>query len=324
MCYNRERSALNNISFGGNILLDNNAKIFLKVALKKSITSAARDLFMSQPAVSLSVKKLEKQLGAKLLYRKPKGIELTPAGNKVANYLKKADELYTEAKNELLNTEQSSGKYIRIGANSIFGDYILPKIIAEYVNKYPGNMFSVYTAGNNKTILKMLESKVIDIGFTVGDTDSNSTITSEKIAEDELILITSPDNPLSKHDYVTKDELLKENFVITKKGSKTFNLENSLKKMQIDFHDINIVAELQTYEAMKAAVEDCLGIAFLSSIVVSKELHLNLLKKLPIANFEMTRNIYVNYLKYDELSIFTKRFVELSINCIAKKLNNKI
>ena len=119
--------------------MNNNDWLFLKIlAEEKNVTKAAKRLFISQPAMTDKIKKLEKELNIPLVIRKPRGIEFTPEGNIVAQYAVKALHDYDAMKEQLVNTSQDEIRgNLKIAVSNVFAKYMLPKLIMEFRKLYP-------------------------------------------------------------------------------------------------------------------------------------------------------------------------------------------
>lgn len=137
-------------------------RIFYTVANKKNITKAAEELFISQPAVSKAIKKLESNLGGKLFNRTKKGVVLTEEGKEFYNYIKIALEYINNAENkfnDLINLETGS---IRIGVSSTLAKKFLLPYLEEFHNKHPKVDIQIYTNLSSE-LFKKLKEGLIDI-----------------------------------------------------------------------------------------------------------------------------------------------------------------
>lgn len=150
-------------------------RVFYAVAKLGSLTKAAESLYISQPAVSQSIKQLEGQLGGKLFIRTPKGMELTEAGNIMTDYVKKAINLLTEAENKFSELKGITVNAIKIGASDTLCKHFLLKYIEAFHKKYPNINLQVYNRTTPETI-ELLKSNKVDLGFVnlpVNDNELN-------------------------------------------------------------------------------------------------------------------------------------------------------
>jgi DNA-binding transcriptional LysR family regulator len=139
-------------------------KIFVTVAKNGNMSLAARELFISQPAVSMAVRQLEDRLGKPLLARSSKGITLTAEGRVMYDYLSSALGLIETAEQKYAEMAELKTGEVRIGASdTIMSRYLLP-YIERYIEKHPGINFIITNRTTNETV-KLLKSSQTDIGF---------------------------------------------------------------------------------------------------------------------------------------------------------------
>lgn len=155
-------------------------RVFYKVAKCGSLTKAAEELYISQPAVSQSIKQLESQLNTTLFNRTHKGMELSVhGGEQIIKNVEKALELLDEAENKLMELKHTATGTIRIGASDTIFEYFLAEKLAEYHEKFPAVKFELLSDVSLKTV-EQLKGNKCDIGFL-----------NLPIQEDEEIVISS-------------------------------------------------------------------------------------------------------------------------------------
>lgn len=139
-------------------------RVFYAVAKCGSLTKAAESLYISQPAVSQSIKQLEGQLGGRLFSRTPKGMELTEAGKAIVAYVEKAINLLAEAEDKFSQLEGIAISTIKIGASdTLCKHYLLPHI-EKFHKKYPQINLQLYNRTTLETI-ELLKGGKVDLGF---------------------------------------------------------------------------------------------------------------------------------------------------------------
>lgn len=139
-------------------------RVFYAVAKCGSLTKAADELFISQPAVSQAIKQLESQLGGKLFNRLSRGMELTEGGKKMFQIVSDIIDSLSVAENEFSQLTENAAGTIRISASDLFTTYKLMKYISEFHLSYPNVTFSFTNSTTRKSIELVKENKV-DIGF---------------------------------------------------------------------------------------------------------------------------------------------------------------
>lgn len=163
--------------------IDLNAyKTFYVVAKWESFSKAASELYISQPAVSYSIKKLEEELNAKLFIRLNRGIKLTDAGEKLKFYVENAFNNIIAGCNELRDSSEQLSGEINIGLHSNIGTFLLPKIVKKFIKQYPNAKINIYNS-TTKEMKEMFNKHQIDIlilHFPIYNSE-NSNIYEEKI-----------------------------------------------------------------------------------------------------------------------------------------------
>lgn len=163
-------------------------KIFLSVAENKSISKAAGQLFISQPAVSITIKKLEESLNTTLFIRKSKGVELTEKGRQLYDSSKKALSILHETEN-LLRFPQNTG-YLRIAASNVLCKYFLMPYLKEFTNVYPSTDISI-TCTSSVNACSMIEECNIDLAL-VAKPENSRIMKYHSIGFIEYIFVCTP------------------------------------------------------------------------------------------------------------------------------------
>lgn len=143
-------------------------RVFVTVAEQSHFSKAGELLNLSQPGVSMHIRNLENELGAKLLYRSSKQVRLTEAGSILYKHAKQILAHFEEASQEIHMLQDEVTGSIHIGASFTIGEYILPAKLAEFANQYPQVKIQV-TIGNTEEIIGGVRSNDLDIGFIEGE-----------------------------------------------------------------------------------------------------------------------------------------------------------
>jgi len=139
-------------------------KIFYAAATSKSLSSAAKKLFISQPAISKSIQKLEDNLGATLFTRTSKGVQLTEEGQLLFRHVEKAFEALDLGEKEIMRMNHLGIKQLRIGVSTTLCKYVLLPYLKDFIKDYPHIKILIQCQSTNHT-LKLLEEDKIDIGL---------------------------------------------------------------------------------------------------------------------------------------------------------------
>ncbi|PEL08101.1 LysR family transcriptional regulator [Bacillus sp. AFS017336] len=284
--------------------------VFMAVAEKRNFSRAAEELHMTQPSVSQQIQLLERQIGAKLFIRTNKYVQLTKAGEIVYLHAKEITSLYkrmTTLVNDLVN--EASG-HLKIGASYTFGEYVLPKILAEMKRSYPSIVPSVLI-GNTREIVQSVLSYQVDVGIVEGDA-TNQNLTIQPFANDEMYIIAGTKSEISCKEILTMDEIENETWIVREEGSGTREATERLFEV-LKIRPKNIV-EFGSTQLIKEAVEAGMGITYLSELTIKKEKQLGTIDYLKVEGTPIQRNFSIIT---DKIELQTKS-MELFIELIKK------
>ena len=265
---------------------------FVLIIESRSFSQAAQKLYLTQPTISSHISLLEKELNSQLLIRTTKDVYPTGDGKKLYTYAKQILRLQKSILEEFhVNGEEDN--LLIIGASSIPEQYILPEILPKYIRKNKTE-FKIEPGDSGKVIDKII-NKEVELGL-VGTKTENSYLIFEPFYKDKLVLIT----PISKkylkmkeHGFHIKD-LLKEPIIMREEGSGTRKeIKEFLKSQKLGISDLNIIAILNSTEAIKRSVQNKMGISIMSNLAVQDFAKDN---KVLVFDFEegnMYRNLYI-------------------------------
>lgn len=282
-------------------------RIFLAVARRLSYSRAAEDLFISQPAVSRHVDALEKELGTQLLGQTGNRVYLTESGRLVYSYAQKLFGVEEELDRALAELKHLKRGYLRLGASSTPGIYLLPPVIACFQERYPGVEVSLAVANSREIEERVLRNE-LDLGF-VG-AHSRPGLQVRPYARDRLILIVSPRHPLATQSSATVEQLQSEPFLLREQGSGTRRaFEEELARQGIG---LARAMELNGSEAVKRGVMAGMGLATVSGYSVEVEMRQGLLRTLRVAGLRLERELSILSLKDVRPSAAALAFVALA------------
>lgn len=290
--------------------MDKHLEIFKTVAEKESFSKAAEVHFMTQPAVSQYIRTLEDNIGTRLLDRSNKYVHLNKAGEIVYHYGKEILGLYTMMQNLVDDLTNTASGPLAIGASYTFGEYVLPRIIADLKRSYP-EIEPTITIGNTNRIANLVDTHQLDVGIVEGHFN-NKNIIIEPIAEDEMVIVSSPKNKLfDKEGEIKINDLEKETWIVREQGSGT---REATEKM---FQQLNIApSQLMHFgstQLIKEAVAAGLGISLLSKWSIQKEVKYGDLKIISMEGLPIKR----------EFSIITKSpFQTKALDVFIEKLHD--
>ena len=256
---------------------DRRLKVFHNVAKLLSFTKAAEAMHMTQPAVTFQVRQLEEYFNTRLFDRTHNKVNLTQAGERVAEYAERIFDLYTEMENSVRDLTGEISGALTIGASTTIAEYMLPALLGEFKNRYPDINLRLKVS-NSEGIVSMVEHNVIDLGVVEAPV-SNKNLIVEVCHNDQLVVVTHPEHELAKRGGKVKvGEIVNYPFVSREEGSGTREvITQYLLDEKISPDDMNFCLELGSPEAIKGAVEAGMGITIMSRSIIGKELKLEIL-----------------------------------------------
>lgn len=295
-------------------------RILKAIAAEKNFTKAADILYLSQPSLSKQIKTLEKNLNIVLIQRENNKISFTENGKILLNYCERILPLCEECCRVLIDLKNGERGNLTIGANQTIGRYLLPKVLELFVKNYPHINLEL-KINSTRNITQSVKNKEVDIGLITGEIPKQfqKYILAEPFVEDEIILIVPNSHAFASKDILSKEDLYDLNF-ISLYSSSTFQklIDNVLIQNQIERNRLKIILQLNSMEAIKAAVNLGLGVAFISSLAIEKEMELNSIKILKIENMNMTQPLFIlnqpNFSKTKAFQVFSMELSKLKNN----------
>jgi len=285
-------------------------KVFTEVATNLSFSKAANVLFISQPAVSKHIKKLESEIGLPLFERKGNTISLTSSGEKLLEYLHKAKIIQGQIESDIqiVKNQLKARGALNVGASTTLSLYVLPKILSSFHKKFP-NISILLVNRNSENILNALVNKEIDLAI-IEDHHKINSVHYQRFMDDEIIPVCAKHSPYGETE-ITADELKNIPIVIRERGSGTLAvLTKKLAEQQIKLGKLNIIARLGGTEALKNFLVKDLAIGFLSRLAVKTELENGLLREVKIRSIQIERTFNFLMRKGEESTGIIKSFIK--------------
>lgn len=281
-------------------------QIFYAVVQRLSFTVAASDLHLTQPAVSLQVKALEKSLGLPLLERGGPKLRLTQAGEALYRCAVSILHAKDEAERAIDELRQVTKGKLILGANTTGGMYVLPRIVRAFMELYPETEVIFHIESTEWLYKKILEN-VVDMALVGGPTE-DGRFGIEPVCLDHLVLIVSPSHHFARLAKVSLKDLKDQPCVLPQPTSRTRQfVERRLREMGIK---LQVVMQLFGTEAVKKAVEANLGFGVVSSYAVEQESVSETLRIIPIKKLELARHMELIYRKQKYFSPVAQQFRE--------------
>lgn len=276
--------------------IDLKAISLLKVAEYENFTKAAKELCISQPAISNHIKAVEEELGFKIFERGTSGIHLTEKGAIVIKYISQMNSI-AESLKQALASDKLSATALRVGITHTVESSLVVDAIAKYLNKSTPGVSIRITSGTSKSLYKQLKNGEIDFIIMEGsynDPDLNNVM----LGTDSLVLVTSPSNHLASKNTVTLDEMKEENLIMRLPDSNTMKtFANALKERSKSLSDFNIILEIDNIATIKDLIRRDFGVSILAKSVCQDEVRKGKLAILNIENISMVREMNLVYPK---------------------------
>ena len=285
---------------------------FSALARRGSFTLAAKDLFLTQSAVSHAIKSLEDDVGCRLLDRVGRRVLLTQAGEQFLRHTEKILREMEAARTGLETLTKWGHGRLRVGASTTACQHILPTVLREFRQSYPKCVIRIEPGDHNQQ-LELLRAGHIDLAIIIEPPASTlSEFVFVPLFQDELRFLVSPLHPWAQAGRAPRESLETETLVLYNKTSHTFRLVNEY------FRDEKITLsnfiELGSMEAIKELVKIGIGVGVLAPWIARTELESGSLVSLPLGPRKLKRRWGVTHLKGRRLALAEETFVGLCVS----------
>jgi DNA-binding transcriptional LysR family regulator len=244
---------------------------FCAVVEKRSFSQAAERLGVTQPAVSLQVRALEKRLGTRLLDRSGRRVEPTEAGLRLYRGAQRllaleeqlVDDVAGEAEGELRGE-------LQLGASTGPAAIVVPLLLCEFQRQHP-SVHVALTVADTQAVVERVGARELELGI-VGAARRHRAVSYEPFFDDEVILICPPGHPFAGRT-VTLDELRGESLIVMQEGAGVRQIvEDELRALGLRLRDLDVRLELGLQESVRSAVQAGFGVTFISRSAVEPDL----------------------------------------------------
>jgi DNA-binding transcriptional LysR family regulator len=262
---------------------------FCEVVDRKSFSQAAERLGVTQPAVSLQVRSLEKRFGTKLLDRSGRRVEPTEAGLR----LYRAAQRMLSTEEQLLEELAGAGGDVRgalaLGASTGPGGTVVPVLLCEFQREHPEVTVALSVSDTNR-VIEQVADRELELGV-VGAAPRHRGVTFEPFFRDEVVLALPAGHRLAGKQ-VSLEELRREPLILMQDGAGVRQvIEEELRRTGVRLRDLDVRLELGLQESVKSAVAAGYGITFISRSGVEPELAAGTLSTARVKGLEPAREI---------------------------------
>ena len=263
---------------------------FCAVVERKSFSQAAERLGVTQPAVSLQVRALEKRLGTQLLDRSGRRVEPTEAGLRLYRGAQRLLALEEQLLDELAGEgEGELGGELKLGASTGPAAVVVPLLLGEFQRDHP-RVHVALTVSDTQTIVERVAARELEFGI-VGASRRHRGVAFEPFFDDEVILACPPGHPFSGRT-IPLDELRGDSLIVMQEGAGVRQIvEDELRALGLRLRDLDVRLELGLQESVRSAVQAGYGVAFISRTAVEPELAAGTLAAARVEGLEAKREI---------------------------------
>jgi DNA-binding transcriptional LysR family regulator len=289
-------------------LLDTRQLLAFKTIVEMGgFTKAARQLHLTQSALSHQIKTLETQLGMQVFARIGKRVTLTQAGEVLLHYATPVLRQLLEARQTLAQLQEPGYGRLRVSSSTYTCYQILPHVLREFHTVYPHVELSVAAEYTNRAVEGLLGGE-LDLGIFVLPS-STEGLQVEHLCQDELVVIVAPSHPWARRQRVQWPDLATQVLITYDRASETF------QKIQRELHDrgvtIKETMEVRHGAAVTEMVKVGLGVALVPRWVVREEIQMALLIALPLGRGGVKRQWGIAHVKGAPLPAYSRAFMQL-------------
>lgn len=267
-------------------------RVFRAVARHGSFSRAGEELLLTQPAVTQQVKALEAELGVPLFDRSGGAVRLTPGGHALLPYAEKLKELSNQAVTAVAQAYGDQGGELALGASQTIGQYVLPRLIAGFLQAHPRVQVSA-RSGNSDAMLEALLAHEIQVALVEGPELRNGLgvgLRIEPFMEDRMVLVVPGGHEWADSE-IALAALAGEPLLMREFGSGSRRVvEHALSAAGLKAKDLQVRMELDSTEGLLSAVEAGLGITFVSQWAVRHRLASGTLRQARVQGLRLFRH----------------------------------
>ncbi|MFJ7307907.1 LysR family transcriptional regulator [Peribacillus frigoritolerans] len=267
-------------------------KTFVTLVEVKNFTKTAEILLMSQPSVSLHIKKLEEEFQTKLFLRSPKFLKVTLTGEILYDRAKQMITIYEQTRQDIQEHDRSIKGELKIGASFTIGEYILPSLLIDLQEEYPELELQV-VIGNTEEIVQAVRLYKVDIGLIEGQTNEKE-LSVHPFMQDELFIVSSNNHELAYKDDVEITDLHDQAWVTREVGSGTREYLNHV--IRSNGLKIKSILTISSNQGIKETlIKNGAGLALLSRSVIERDVKNKILSIIQVKDESFNRTLSYVY-----------------------------
>lgn len=292
-------------------------KVFYSVAKNLSFTKASQELFVSQPAVTKHIHELESMYNIRLFNRINNKISLTDAGRIMMEHCERILTDYRKLEYDMHMLNNKYAGELRLGASTTISQYILPPILAKFIERYPNIKVSLIDS-NSRNIETLVKENTIDLGMVEGVFHAPN-LKYESFLCDELVPVIHKEAMPEDITELSIEKFIATPLVLRERGSGTLDaIETTLAEAGLKLSSLNIMMHLGSTESIKSFLRysNCMGIVSIAS--VTKELSENILRVVELKGLNFSRHFCFVTAQGQEIEA-AQLFMRYMYKCLGKK-----
>jgi DNA-binding transcriptional LysR family regulator len=267
---------------------------FLEVARRGSVSRAAEALFITQPTLTARLHGLERELGARLFVRTPRGMRLTEAGHAWVPFAERAMRALLEGQDALDQVMSASAGHLVLASAPAVSTYVLPGILERFVAAHPRVEVSVRTEHTEELVELVLRE---DVQLGLGRVIHNPDLELRPFHKEVLVLVCAPDHPFAKRRSVTMADVTDEKLIMFDRTSSYYEITHAA--FLSSRVKLKRFMELDSIEASKKMVERGLGVALLPATAVQREVETHHLSRVKLRDAPPMYNTIASFRRRD-------------------------
>ena len=265
--------------------------VFMTAAETLNFTKTVRRLHLTQSSVSQHIKALESQLDVKLFLRKGRKLEITDEGEVLLPMAREVIEGSIRAAERMKLMKQEVHGHLIVGCNTAPGKYVLPILLAKFTDEYPLVRFTCQVLPQDQALTKLADGNIHFIFTNVGEMTQGSA-EFQLYLHEPLVLIVPDGHPWLERKEIEPEDLCTGRFIMREPSSGNYiSVKRALGELGIDAGKLDVYLEMGTSEAIALAVQQGLGVGFVSKMILHKICQ-DKVRTVRVRGLDITQSIY--------------------------------
>jgi DNA-binding transcriptional LysR family regulator len=270
--------------------------VFIEAAECGNFSETGRNLHLSQPAISQKIENLQKHFGTKLFIRDGRSMRLTESGQALRPMAKELISMARHLDETMVSLQGEVIGEMTIGCSTASGKYLLPGLIAAFRRQYPQVRINVQVTSRKSVMEKLLGG---DVALGISSKKiPHRDLEYQQFFRDDVILIVPAGHPWDRDMPIQVEEILAEPIILREEAAGTRDVfMTALDRRGFSPDMLNVVMELGNAEAIEMAVEQGIGVAFISKLAAARGLELGYIAQVEVEGMVLTRDIFLTRCK---------------------------